>query len=48
MITAKAQIQDTEAAVNVKIASLKGPTSIGMLKLHKENPSLGNNVKLKL
>ena len=35
---------DTDAAVNVKIASLKGPTSIGMLKLHKENPSLGNNV----
>lgn len=35
---------DTDAAINVKIASLKGPTSIGMLKLHKENPSLGNNV----
>jgi NitT/TauT family transport system substrate-binding protein len=31
-------------SVNVKIASLKGPTSIGMLKLHKENPSLGKNV----
>ena len=35
---------DTNAAVNIKIASLKGPTSIGMLKLHKENPFLGNNV----
>lgn len=35
---------DTNALVNVKIASLKGPTSIGMLKLHKENPSLGNNI----
>jgi NitT/TauT family transport system substrate-binding protein len=34
---------DTGGAVTVKIASLKGPTSIGMLKLHKENPSLGNN-----
>jgi NitT/TauT family transport system substrate-binding protein len=33
-----------EPTVNVKIASLKGPTSIGMLKLHKEKPSLGNNV----
>jgi NitT/TauT family transport system substrate-binding protein len=35
---------DTNASVSVKIASLKGPTSIGMLKLHKENPTLGNNV----
>jgi NitT/TauT family transport system substrate-binding protein len=35
---------NTKTTVNVKIASLKGPTSIGMLKLHKENPSLGNNV----
>ena len=35
---------DTNAAVTLKIASLKGPTSIGMLKLQKENPSLGNNV----
>jgi ABC-type nitrate/sulfonate/bicarbonate transport systems, periplasmic components len=35
---------ETQTAVNVRIASLNGPTSIGMLKLHKENPSLGNNV----
>jgi NitT/TauT family transport system substrate-binding protein len=35
---------NNETTVNVRIASLKGPTSIGMLKLHKENPSLGNNV----
>ena len=36
--------EDSGALLNIKIASLNGPTSIGMIKLHLEKPSLGEEV----
>jgi NitT/TauT family transport system substrate-binding protein len=36
--------QATLGKLTVNIGSLKGPTSIGMIKLHEEKPSLGKNV----
>jgi NitT/TauT family transport system substrate-binding protein len=38
------ETQVTLSAITVNIGSLKGPTSIGMIKLHEEKPSLGKNV----
>jgi len=35
---------DSKSVKIVNIASLKGPTSIGMIKMHEENPSLGENI----
>ncbi|MCJ7665799.1 MAG: ABC transporter substrate-binding protein [Actinobacteria bacterium] len=35
---------DTQSITTIRIGSLKGPTSIGMLKLYDENPKLGDNI----
>jgi len=35
---------DSKFVQNINIASLKGPTSIGMIKMHEERPSLGENI----
>jgi NitT/TauT family transport system substrate-binding protein len=35
---------DVKSVKSINIASLKGPTSIGMIKMHEDRPSLGENV----
>jgi len=41
---ASAETQVSPDAFKINIGSLKGPTSIGMIKLHEEKPSLGENI----
>lgn len=38
------QTQVSSNATTINIGSLKGPTSIGMIKLHEEKPSLGKSI----
>ena len=50
LVTAAEEISTVETqpvilnSIEVNIGSLNGPTSIGMIKLHEEKPSLGKNV----
>lgn len=38
------QVEEKKEEVSVKVTGLKGPTSIGMIQLFEENPSLGENI----
>jgi NitT/TauT family transport system substrate-binding protein len=35
---------DSKPGIIINIASLKGPTSIGMIKMHEDHPSLGESI----
>lgn len=44
--TQKESVKETKEKITIKVATLKGPTGLSMMKMIKDNPKIGDNVEV--